>query len=122
MLNAAAVSLFKELPPELQDRFKDLPDLEEELCCRAEEIRDETGPGQQEELSRVIGALERVRLDLLRLRAGEGSPEEVRRALSAAAQVYQETGTRRASPPSRPQVPAPSRSPTIPEEPGQSRW
>jgi serine/threonine-protein kinase len=95
MLNAEAVSLFQGLPPELQDRFKDLPDLEEELCCRAEEIRDETGPGQAEELSRVIGALERVRLDLLRLRAGEGSPEEVRRALSAAAQVYQETGTRR---------------------------
>jgi serine/threonine-protein kinase len=93
IVEAAAVSLFNQLSPELQQRFTALPDVGDELCCRVEELRDE--PGHGEELSRVIGALERLRLDLLRLKAGEGSADEVGAALNAAVQVNQETGTRR---------------------------
>jgi hypothetical protein len=52
-------------------------------------------PGQQEELSRVIGALERVRVDLMKLQAGEGSAEAVSAALQDAARINHETGTRR---------------------------
>jgi serine/threonine-protein kinase len=93
MLKAGAVKLFNELPTELRERFEQLPEIGDELCCRAEELRDE--PGQQEDLSRVIGALERLRLDLLRLKAGEGSPEQVSAAIDAAVRLNQETGTRR---------------------------
>ena len=93
MLEAGAVKLFNELPTELKERFEQLPEIGDELCCRAEELRDE--PGQQEDLSRVIGALERLRLDLLRLKAGEGSPEQVSAAIDAAVRLNQETGTRR---------------------------
>jgi serine/threonine-protein kinase len=95
IVEAAAMAVFNQLSPELQQRFTALPDVGEELCCRVEELRDE--PGHGEELSRVIGALERLRLDLLRLKSGDGSPEEVGAALNAAVQVNQETGTRRAT-------------------------
>jgi len=93
IVEAAAMAVFNQLSPELQQRFTALPDIGEELCCRVEELRDE--PGHGEELSRAIGALERLRLDLLRLKSGEGSPEDVGAALNAAVQVNQETGTRR---------------------------
>ena len=43
----------------------------------------------------MIGALERLRLDLMRLKAGEGSPEQVSAAIDAAVRINQETGTRR---------------------------
>ena len=85
--------MFNQLSPELQERFNALPDIGDELCCRVEELRDE--PGHEEELSRAIGALERVRLDLLRLKSGEGSPEAVGAAINAAVQVNQETGGQR---------------------------
>ena len=60
---------------------------------RVEELRDE--PGHEGELAQVIGALERVRLDLLRLKAGQGSAEEVGAALHAAAELSEATGSRR---------------------------
>ena len=94
MMEAGAVQLFKELPTALQERFEKLPDIEDDLCCRAEELRGETG--SQDELSRVIGALERVRLDLMRLKAGEGSADQVGAALAAAEKLSEETGSRRA--------------------------
>ena len=93
MLEAGAVKLFNDLPSELKERFEQLPGIGDELCCRVEELRDE--PGQQEELTRVIGALERLRLDLMRLKAGEGSPDQVSAAIDAAVRINQETGTRR---------------------------
>ena len=93
MLEAGAVKLFNELPTELKERFEHLPEVGEELCCRVEELRDE--PGQQEELSRAIGALERWRLDLMRLKMGEGSPEQVSAAIDAAVRINQESGSRR---------------------------
>lgn len=116
MVEADAVELFNELPTELRERFEQLPDIQDELCCRAEEIRGELleshrarsdgsdqrldtvlqgEAGSQEELSRVIGALERVRLDLMRLKAGEGSAEQVSAALDAAKKINNETATRR---------------------------
>src|ERR1051326_5837237 len=95
VVKAAAVSLFDDLPSELRERFTELPDVGEELCCRAEEIRGE--PGQQEELSRVIGALERLRIDLMKLKAGEGSAEAVSAAIRVAQRINQETGSRPAA-------------------------
>ena len=93
MLEAGAVELFNELPADLQERFEQLPDIGHELCCRVEELRDE--PGQQEELSRAIGALEQMRLDLMRLKVGEGSPDQVSAAIAAAVRFNQDTATRR---------------------------
>jgi hypothetical protein len=95
-MQAAAVELYRDLPADLQERFTELPDVGDELCCRVEELRAE--PGQQEELTRVIGALERLRMDLMRLKAGEGSAEAVGAALRAAAEINQETATRAAAP------------------------
>jgi len=96
MVGAAAVELYQDLPSDLRERFTELPEVGEELCCRVEELRAE--PGQQEELSRVIGALERLRMDLMKLKVGEGSAEAVSAALRAAAEINQETATRRAAP------------------------
>jgi hypothetical protein len=93
MLEAGAVELFNELPTELKERFEQLPEIGDELCCRVEELRDE--PEHQEELTRVIGALERLRLDLMRLKVGEGSAQQVSDALAAAVRLNQETGSRR---------------------------
>jgi serine/threonine-protein kinase len=93
VVKEAAVSLYDDLPTGLRERFAELPDVGEELCCRVEEMRGE--PGQQEELSRVIGALERVRVDLMKLQAGDGSAEAVSAALQDAARINQETGARR---------------------------
>ena len=95
VVKAAAVSIFDDLPSDLRERFTRLPDVGEELCCRAEEIRGE--PGQQEELSRVIGALERLRIDLMKLKAGEGSAEAVSAALQVAERINQESGSRPAA-------------------------
>ena len=95
VVEAAALSLYEDLPAELQERFDELPDLGDELCCRVEELRGEPGPGQKEELSRVIGALERVRLDLVKLKAGDGSAEALSAALRAAARINEETGSHR---------------------------
>ncbi len=93
MVEADAVHLFHELPIALRERFEQLPDIQDELCCRVEELRGETG--SQEELSRLIGALERVRLDLMRLKAGEGSADQLGAALDAAVRINQESGSRR---------------------------
>lgn len=99
MMEAGAVELYEALPSDLRERFTELPGVGEELCCRVEELRGE--PGQQEELSRVIGALERLRLDLMKLKVGEGSAEALSAALQAAAQINQETATRAAAPAAR---------------------
>lgn len=93
MLEDDAKKLLSELSTDLQNRFEQIPELGDELCCRVEELRDEVG--HEEELSRVIGALERMRLDLMRLKAGEGSPEQVSAAIDAAIRINQETGSRR---------------------------
>ena len=93
IVEAGAMEVFNQLSPELQERFNQLPDVGEELCCRVEELRDE--PGHEGELAQVISALERVRLDLLRLKAGQGSAEEVGAALDAAVELSEATGSRR---------------------------
>lgn len=96
MIEAKAVEVFNQLPTDVRAEIARLPAIDDELCCLAEELRED--PGQQEELSRVIGALEKVRLDLLRLQAGEGTVKEVNDALQAAAQINQETASRRVAP------------------------
>jgi eukaryotic-like serine/threonine-protein kinase len=95
MVEAGAIQLFNELPTQLRERFEQLPVVQDELCCRVEELRGETG--SQDELSRVIGALEQVRLDLMRLKAGEGSADQLGAAIDVAVRINQETGPRRAS-------------------------
>jgi serine/threonine-protein kinase len=95
IMEAEVVELYNELPSALRERLSDLPEVGEELCCRVEELRGEEG--QQEELSRVIGALERLRLDLMKLQAGAGTADQVSAALRAAAQINRETGSRRVS-------------------------
>jgi serine/threonine-protein kinase len=93
VVEAGAVEALNALPQALRNQFSNLPEVGDDLCCRVEELRGE--PGQQEELARAIGALELVRLDLLRLKAGEGSPEAVKAAINAASALGQETASRR---------------------------
>jgi hypothetical protein len=70
MVEAAAVSLYEQLPTDLRERFGSSLTS---ATSSAAGSRNAEEPGG-EELSRVIGALERLRLDLLRLKVGEGSP------------------------------------------------
>jgi hypothetical protein len=95
MVAAGTVEALNNLPTELREHFPDLQEVGDDLCCRVEELRGETG--QQEELARVIGTLERLRLDLLRLQAGEVSLEEVDTAIRSASAMGQETASRRVS-------------------------
>lgn len=96
MIEAHAAEMFEQLPTSVRESIARLPAVDDELCCLAEELRED--PGQQEELSRVIGALEKVRLDLMRLQAGEGTVEEVNAALRAASQIREETASHRVAP------------------------
>jgi serine/threonine-protein kinase len=88
VLGRQVTQVFGELPREQRDRVSDLPAIVERLEGRAEALRarGQTGP----ELTNTVAALERVRLAVLRLRAGAGSVEDLTRYLEAARAVGEE--------------------------------
>jgi hypothetical protein len=77
-LGHAAVTLYNALPTDIRADLVDLPGLVERLEREAGDLRrllEAVAPGDmrtraQERLTAVVGALETLRLDLLRLRAG----------------------------------------------------
>lgn len=88
VLGRQVTQVFEQLPREQRDRVPELPAVVERLEGRAEALRarGRTGP----ELINTVAALERVRLAVLRLRAGAGSIEDLTGYLEAARAVGEE--------------------------------
>jgi len=106
----SAQALYDELPKALRQSLGDVPALIEQLerhaCAVREHItaldeRIATGERQEsviadltaarmrasEQLADLIAALEATRLDLLRLRAGQGTPDQITHTMSAAREL-----------------------------------
>ncbi|HEV8613633.1 MAG TPA: serine/threonine-protein kinase [Gemmatimonadales bacterium] len=86
-LGAGARELFERLPAELRKRFAEVPDVLKRLEAQAGRLRDGDSPGTDQRLVSTLAALEQVRLDLLRLRAGTGSEGELTGDLDAARRI-----------------------------------
>ena len=88
VLGDAAQELFERLPPALRRRFADVPDVLDRLERVAASLRSRGGAGPgAERLPAALAALEAIRLDLLRLGAGQGRDEELTADLEAAREV-----------------------------------
>ena len=85
VLSRAAVDLWDELPSVDRSRLSNVPWVVERLERQAEQLRKRGETGQQ--LTDTVGALENVRLALLRLRAGEGSVDDLSDYLERAKQI-----------------------------------
>lgn len=86
-LGAGARELFDAMPGDLQRRFAEVPRVLERLEAQAGRLREGPDAGGSERLASTLAALEQVRLDLLRLRAGTGSEGELTEDLDAARRV-----------------------------------
>jgi hypothetical protein len=83
-IGAAAEALFGGLPRDVQRALKTLP----AVVRRIEHlIHDARSRGDDLRKAELIAALETLRLDLLRLRAGSGSLESITAALAAAERI-----------------------------------
>lgn len=98
-LGLAALDLFRGLPRETQRALGDVPGVLRGLESDARRLRhaaDDSGPGRAAHdgaigrLAQALTALETIRLDLLRLRAGVGSVDNLTQDLAAAREVGQE--------------------------------
>jgi len=86
-LGGGARELFEALPRELQERFVEIPRILERLEGQAGRLRAEPDADGNKRLASTLAALEHVRLDLLRLRAGTGNEGELTADLDAARRV-----------------------------------
>ncbi|MGE0353239.1 MAG: serine/threonine-protein kinase [Gemmatimonadales bacterium] len=87
MLGAAAGELFAALPAADRRQLAEVPALVERLQREAEALRMRGGDAAVERLPEVVGALEAIRLDLLRMHAGQAGLDEITRDLEAARNV-----------------------------------
>ena len=83
-LGAGAQALFEAMPRDLRDRFADLPAVLMRLEEQARRLREAPGSGGHARLTSALAAMESLRLDLLRLGAGAGQPDELTADLAAA--------------------------------------
>jgi serine/threonine-protein kinase len=83
----AVESLFAALPAGQRELLGDVPQVVRRLEGHALSLRAAGGPASAGELETVVGALEALRLELLRLHAGGGSLEGLTRDLDAARQI-----------------------------------
>ncbi|MDP3911555.1 MAG: serine/threonine-protein kinase [Gemmatimonadales bacterium] len=83
-LGIAAVELFEALPAESRRALGALPDVVRRLEAR---VRALGGSGQEAKRAEALGALEAVRIDLLRLHAGVGTVQGLTADLGAARRV-----------------------------------
>jgi hypothetical protein len=72
-LAAGANELFEAMPRELQARFPDVPRILERLEAQAGRLRSSGADAGGERLVTALAAMENLRLDLLRLKAGAGT-------------------------------------------------
>ncbi len=85
VLGRAAVDAFDALPRADRTRVSDVPQVVHRLESHAERLREQGETGER--LTATVAALENVRLALLRLRAGEGSVEDLTLHLERAKQI-----------------------------------
>jgi hypothetical protein len=83
-LGAGAQELFDGLPPGLRARFAELPDVVERLEGQARRLRAAAGGDPSARLASTLAAMESLRLELLRLRAGTGTADDLTCDLDAA--------------------------------------
>ncbi|HET9274503.1 MAG TPA: serine/threonine-protein kinase [Gemmatimonadales bacterium] len=88
LVGAEANHLFDLLPPEIKERVQDLPVVAEGLWCRIEELREL--PESTAERSRVMAALERLRIDLARFEGGEIPVEVLEGSLREADRAWRQ--------------------------------
>jgi serine/threonine-protein kinase len=86
-LGSELLQLFSRLPPELKKRFADLPRLVERLQADGQVARMLQDGADHGRRVQAVGALESLRLDLLRLNAGAAVHDELTRDLEAARQI-----------------------------------
>ncbi|MGH7559584.1 MAG: protein kinase domain-containing protein [Gemmatimonadales bacterium] len=89
LVGAEATGLYERLPEAIRNRVKELPVVAECLWCRVEELRQL--PDSTVERARVMGALERLRVDLARYQGGQISLEDLEISLHEADRVWRET-------------------------------
>jgi hypothetical protein len=75
VLSRAAVDLFHELPAAERSLVGDVPQVVNRLESQAERLRGRENTGEQ--LTATVAALEKLRLALMRLGAGEGSVKDL---------------------------------------------
>jgi serine/threonine-protein kinase len=83
-LGAGAQDLFDGLPPELRSRFAELPEVVGRLEGQACRLREAAGGNPNPRLASTLAAMEGLRLELLRLRAGTGTAGDLTGDLDAA--------------------------------------
>jgi eukaryotic-like serine/threonine-protein kinase len=83
-LGAGAQALFEAMPRELRARFAEVPAVLERLEQQAQRLRQAPGSGGRARLTSALAAMESLRLDLLRLGAGAGTPDDLTADLAAA--------------------------------------
>jgi serine/threonine-protein kinase len=87
-LGDAAGQLFAALPKEQRERVGDVPAVVARLEADALALRERMNePGVAERLATAVAALETLRIDLLRLHAGNASLDELTQDLEAARRV-----------------------------------
>jgi len=90
-LGHAAEQLFAALPAMQRERLGDVPTLIAKLEADALALRDHAAdPGAGERLASAVAALEALRLDLLRLHAGNGTIDELTQDIEAARRIGEE--------------------------------
>jgi serine/threonine-protein kinase len=88
ILSDAAESLYAALPEAQRERLGDVPALIAKLEADALALRERTAdPAAAKRLATAVAALETLRLDLLRLHAGNVTVDELTRDLEAARRV-----------------------------------
>jgi len=92
-LGHAAAQLFEALPAAQRERLGDVPTLIAKLEADALALRDRADdPAAAERLATAVAALEALRLDLLRLHAGNGTIDELTQDIEAARRLGEEIG------------------------------
>jgi serine/threonine-protein kinase len=83
-LGLAALDLFETLPKETRQQLGDLPAVVRALEERVRRLR---GDGQEARLGEALGALETLRVDLMRLHGGVGTIDGLTADLGAAREI-----------------------------------
>jgi serine/threonine-protein kinase len=86
-LAAGANALFEAMPKDLQQRFSEIPRVLERLEVQAGRLRGSGADREGEKLASTLAAIEHLRLDLLRLKAGADTQHDLTADLEAARQV-----------------------------------
>jgi serine/threonine-protein kinase len=85
VLGRSALAAYEALPPAERDQVRDVPAVVQRLEAEAEALRARGQTGER--LAETVGALENVRLALLRLRSGVGTVDDITTWLERAREI-----------------------------------